>query len=236
MRKSIICLVALLIGAASVSAQEKQDKEQQSNKTWISIQGGGLVSLNENYASYGDNGKNADLLTGQGSVAFGHMFSPVHGMRLWAGYGNNRSACNTKETSAHGFYPYKFNSINVFVDYILDFNGFSDSPKAFSPKAYLGVGLGNTSGLAKVADNQAPGDLLHPWQDVTDKNNAFGFRAGLILEYLVSDSFGIFADLGAEFYTDNYNGLKPHKDDPFIEENFPFDMRGVASLGVAIHF
>ena len=234
MRKSIICLVALLIGAASLSAQ---DKAQQSNKTWISIQGGGLVSLNENYASYGDNGKNADLLTGQGSAAIGHMFSPVHGMRLWAGYGNNRSACNTKETSAHGFYPYKFNSINVFVDYILDFNGFSDSPKSFAPKAYLGVGLGNTSNFVKAEGNQAPGQTLHPWQTVSEKNNALGFRAGLILEYMVSNSFGILADLGGEFYTDDYNGMNSGKEVSGTgDKNFPLDFRGVASLGVAIHF
>ena len=148
MRKSIICLVALLIGAASLSAQNygqqtktqptdtttkvkkevpkkavketaKKTSDESRNKFFVTIQGGGLVSLNENYRTYGDNGKNSDLLTGQGSASLGYQITPVSGVRLWAGYGNNRSASNSKETSGHRFYPYKFNSVNVFVDYVM---------------------------------------------------------------------------------------------------------------------
>ena len=258
MRKSIICLAALLIGAVSLTAQnsgqnaktQPQDtvskvktkapqkvSEQGRNKFYVSIQGGGLVSLNENYRSYGENGKNSDLLTGQGSVAFGYQITPVSGVRLWAGYANNRSACNTKETSGHRFYPYKFNSINAFVDYVMDLSGFGDHDWAIVPKLYAGAGIGNTSGFEKTPDNPAPGDKFHPWQTVNDKNTAFGFRGGLILEFMVSKSFGILADFGGECYSDDYNGINTGKEvSETGDKNFPLDFRGLASLGIAVHF
>lgn len=270
MRKSIICLVALLIGAASLSAQNygqqtktqpqdsvkkvktenpekvakkaaketaKKASDESRNKFFVTIQGGGLLSLNENFRAYGDEGKNSDLLTGQGSASFGYQITPVSGVRLWAGYGNNRSACNTKETEVPGFYPYKFNSINVFVDYVMDLSGFSENDWSFVPKLYAGLGIGNTSGFKKTSDNTAPGKALHPWQDVTDKNTVIGLRAGLILEYMVSQSFGILVDLGGEIYNDNYNGINPGKEvSESGDKNIPLDARGLASLGVAIHF
>ena len=176
MRKSIFCLVALLIGAASLSAQNygqqtktqpqdtvkkvktenpekaakkavketaketaKKASDESRNKFFVTIQGGGLLSLNENFRAYGDEGKNSDLLTGQGSASFGYQITPVSGVRLWAGYSNNRSACNKEETSGHRFYPYKFNSINVFADYVMDFSGFGDNDWTVVPKLYAGV-------------------------------------------------------------------------------------------------
>lgn len=270
MRKSLICLAALMIGAASMSAQNyRQDTKSQSQDTskkvrtevsettsqkavketnknvpdgnrkkmYISLQGGGLVSLNENYRTYGDNGKNSDLLTGLGSAALGYQFTPVSGVRVWAGYAGNRGACNSKETSGHRFYPYKFNSINAFVDYVMDFSGFNDSDWTVVPKLYAGIGVGSTFGFEKTPDNPAPGNQLHPFQEVSDKNSALGFRGGFILEFMVSKSFGILADLGGELYTDGYNGINPKKEvSESGDKNFPLDFRGVASLGVAIHF
>lgn len=261
MHKSLFCLAVLLIGAASLSAQNNgQDAKEQTQKVktevsqaaaqkaikeadknrkkmYISLQGGGLISLNENYRTYGENGKNSDLLTGQGSAAFGYQFTPVSGFRIWAGFSGNRGACNSKETSGHRFYPYKFNSVNAFVDYVMDFSGFSNHDWTFVPKIYAGVGVGNTFGFKKTPDNPAPGDLFHPWQKVSDKNTAFGFRGGLILEYMFSKSFGILADFGGEFYTDDYNGINPGNEvSETGDKNFPLDFRGLASLGIAIHF
>lgn len=270
MRKSVICLVALLIGAASLSAQNygqltktqpqdtvkkvktenpekaakkaaketaKKASDESRNKFFITIQGGGLLSLNENFRAYGDEGKNSDLLTGQGSASFGYQITPVSGVRLWAGYGNNRSACNKEETSGHRFYPYKFNSVNVFVDYVMDLSGFSENDWSFVPKLYAGLGVGNSFGFKKTPDNPAPGDLLHPFQNIKDKNTVIGLRAGLILEYMVSQSFGILADFSGELYMDGFNGQNPGKEvSPSGDKNFPLDARGLASLGVAIHF
>lgn len=250
MRKSLFCLAVLWIGAASLSAQnngqdvKKQTQEVKTDvsqdaaqKAYISVQGGGLFSLNENFRTYGEKRKNSDLLTGQGSVAFGYQFTPVSGFRIWAGYGGNRGACNSEETSDHRFYPYKFNSVNAFVDYVMDFSGFSNHDWTFVPKIYAGVGVGNTFSFKKTPDNPAPGDLFHPWQKVSDKNTAFGFRGGLILEYMISRSFGILADFGGEFYTDDYNGINSGDEvSETGDKNFPFDFRGLASLGFAIHF
>lgn len=270
MRKSLICLAALLIGAASLSAQNngqntqtqpqdttkkvktevpeataqkavkettKKVADENRKKMFVTVQGGGLLSINENFRAYGDDGKNSDLLTLQGSASFGYQFTPVSGVRVWAGYAGNRSACNKEETSGHRFYPYKFNSINAFVDYVMDFSGFSDHDWTVVPKLYAGVGIGSTSGFEKTPDNPAPGNRFHPWQEVSTKNTVLGFRCGLIVEYMISQSFGILADFGGEFYMDDYNGLNTGDEvSEKGDKNFPLDFRGVASLGVAIHF
>jgi hypothetical protein len=44
---------------------------------------------------------------------------------------------------------------------------------------------------------------------VSNENTAFGFRGGFIGLYNISNSFGIFADLCGEAYSDNFNGLQP---------------------------
>ena len=79
----------------------------------------------------------------------------------------------------------------------------------------------------------------HPWQAVSDRNTAFGFRFGFIAQYNFSDRFGIYADLCGEAYTDNYNGLQPNeKDQQKVEgyAGFPLDLRGLVSLGCVFHF
>ena len=119
MRKSLICLAALLIGAASLTAQNngqntqtqpqdttkkvktevpeataqkavkettKKVADENRKKMFVTVQGGGLLSINENFRAYGDDGKNSDLLTLQGSASFGYQFTPVSGVRVWAGY------------------------------------------------------------------------------------------------------------------------------------------------------
>ena len=212
---------ALLIGAVTLSAQ---DTEKNSHPFSISLQGGGIVSINENYFSYSEHGKTFDLLTPQGGIAFGYDFSPYYSARLSASYGKNAGACNTRQTD-NRFYPYQFNSINVFADVIYNF---TDIRSKFVPRAYIGVGGARTFGFT---------DSGHPWQKVSGKNLAFGFRGGFIAQYNFTERFGLFADLCGEAYTDSYNGINPVGE---VNEKgrpgFPLDMRGVLSCGLVFHF
>lgn len=223
MKKTLITIALWAAAALALTAQEAESTKPFS----ISIQGGALFSVNENSFSYLDNGKAFQLITPQGGVSFGYDFRHRFGVRLDVSYGKNAGACNTVQTSTQGFYPYTFNSLNIFADAVLNL-GAKASP--FSPKLYLGIGGAHTFGFSATD---------HPWQTVSGSNTAFGFRGGFIAQYDFTSRFGIFADLRAEAYSDNYNGLRPNSEDQDKATGyagFPMDLRGIASLGVVYHF
>lgn len=222
--KKLFSTFALLATAALTLAAQNDKPSHPFN---ISIQGGALVSVNDNAFSYVDNGKTFNLITPQGSLAFGYDFNHRFGIRLSAGYGKNASACNTVQTAGHGFYPYTFSSVNVFADALLNL-GLKES--FFSPKLYAGLGCAHTFNFT---------DAGHPWQQVTKSNTVFGFRAGFIAQFDITSHFGLYIDLCGEAYTDKYNGLMPNAEDQKKVSGyagFPLDLRGLASLGVIFHF
>lgn len=224
MRKVLVAIFVLVASVTTVWAKSGKDSDKRFN---VSIQGGALISVNENYFSYGENGQFAKLITPQGALAFGYDFSNRFGSRLSVSYGLNASACNTRQTSGYGFFPYSFQSVNVFADAILNLG---KRGGAFHPKLYMGVGMAYSFGFT---------DSGHPWQVVNDRNSAFGFRGGFIGVYNISNSFGIFVDLCGEAYTDDYNGLQPSEADQSKVEGYaglPLDLRGVASLGILFRF
>jgi len=223
MKRFMLCLAALSLGTAAFRMQA-QDKP--AHPFYISLQGGALVSVNENTFSYRDNGKTLDLITPQGALAVGYDFSNRFGARLSGSFGKNVSACNVYQTAAGGFYPYNFKSINIFADAILNLK----PSGVFSPKLYVGLGGAHTFGFS---------DPGHPWQKVSGSNTVFGFRGGFITQWDLSQRFGIFADLCGEAYTDSYNGLLPNSDDQTKVDGyagFPLDLRGLCSLGVLFRF
>ncbi len=225
MMKKLFILLALAVTAAAPAVAQSSDRP--SHPFFISMQGGVSGSISENAFSYLDNGRFGGLLGAQGAFAIGYDFTSRIGARISVSYGDNASACNTYQTSAHGFYPYRFKSVNAFVDMLLDV-GKEDS--FFSPKLYVGLGGAHTFNFT---------DSGHPWQDVSGKNTVFGFRGGFVAQFDLSDHFGLFADLCGEAYTDMYNGLMPTKQDQAIESGypgFPLDLRILASLGMVFHF
>ena len=161
----------------------------------------------------------------------GYDVNEVFGVRLSASYARNAGACNTRNTSAHGFYPYTFSSVNVFADAILDMHGLSDMATFFRIKLYGGLGLGHTFHMT---------ESNHPWQEVTDPNTVFGFRFGGIVEYNFTDHIGIYGDLCLEAYTDQYNGLMPGAKEQANDfegyGGFPLDLRIPLSFGILYRF
>ena len=156
MKKITSIIAILLFGAISLSAQ---NAFVGGHKAWtIAIQGGPLYSVNENGFSYRENGYGSKLFTLNGSAAIGYEFTEALGVRLSVGYGENRSAANTRQTAAHGFYPYNFRSINGFVDGTLDLNGNYAMGTAFRPRLYAGIGVGHTYDFTKPTEYGSPKD------------------------------------------------------------------------------
>lgn len=232
MTHRIICFaVALLCGLTAAWAQEpSKEVPSHANRVYLSIQGGPAFNLYENAFSYWENGRGVELFTLQGAAALGYDFSDSYGMRLQAAFGNDAGACNVRQTSGDGFYPYAFRHVNVFADAVVNLSGLRGKVTAFRPKLYAGIGGAYTFDFT---------DAGHPWQEVVGKNIVFGFRGGFIAEYTLRSGLGFLADFCGEAYTDMYNGLMPSEEDQKNYEGyggFPLDLRGTISLGLVYHF
>lgn len=229
MRKTLICIAALLIGATSGFAQNKAAYDY-TGRFNVSVQGGMSYSLSENHFGYYDNHKVKDLFNLQGSVSLGYDFSPAFGLRLNVNYGKNSAACNIRETADHVFRPYDFSNIDFFADAMLNLFGMTEETGPFAIKLYAGLGWAYTFGFS---------DPEHPWQDLHQTNGSLGMRLGGIFEYDFKSGFGIFADVSGAAYTDRYNGLEPENEDQEAFNGyagFPFDLKAQLSLGVIYHF
>lgn len=233
--KTFLTSFALVV--LSASALFAQVGEQRPERPfYVAVQGGPGYLLSENEFSYHENDAVKDLIKGQGSFSIGYDFGTRAGARINVSYGGNASAANVRQTNGNHpktglhFFPYNFKNVNAFLDvtYNIAAAGYEGS---WAPKVYAGIGLGHTFGFTESG---------HPWQPVFDPNNAFGFRFGFLGEYMFSDAFGAFVDVCGEAFTDSFNGLRPSKKE--LEENgkgylgFPFDLRGLVSFGLAIHF
>ena len=215
--------------AGSLAFAQKQHSHE--GRFYVGFQQGPFLNINENHFSYRENGKALDLITYQAGLVGGYDLNDIFGVRLSASYGKNASACNTRETSARGFYPYTFSSVNIFADAVLDMHGLADMLEFFRIKLYGGLGIGHTFHMT---------DPNHPWQKLNDPNTVFGFRFGGIAEYNITDHIGVYADVCGEAYTDEYNGLMPtaKEQSEYYEGygGFPLDLRGLVSLGVLYRF
>ena len=226
-RKHFCIVVSIILGTACLWAGEP---ETQADRITFAIHGAPVLNVYENAFSYKDNGRLAGLFTLQGGVALGYEFSDTFGMRLDTSFGGNAGACNTRQTSGGGFFPYNFKSVNFFADAILNLNGLAGRITAFRPKVYGGLGGAHTFSFS---------DPAHPWQKVNTSNTVFGLRLGVIAELNFNQYFGIYADLAGEAYNDMYNGLMPSAEDQTHYEGyagFPLDLRGSLSFGLVFHF
>lgn len=225
MKKIVCTLAALLMAAAGLFAQEKPEKPWN-----IALKGGADYSHFENAFTYRENGQLAKQFGYQAGLAFGYDFTKRFGIRLDAIYGKNAGAGNMLETADRGFYPYNFSSISAFLDAVMNLN---PNGSVFYPKFYVGLGGAYSFGFS---------DLDHPSQVLPKQAGAFGVRLGFIAEFKISPTVGIYADLSSEGFTDNFNGMKPTKEEKAEYPGypgypgFPLDVRGLASLGLVFHF
>ena len=223
MCKKIFLVIALVTACITANAQ----------KGWnIGVQGGGLISINENSFSYYDASKGVKNFTWNTGLSIGYDFEKFWGIRVMAQFGNNNSGLNIKETADHMFRPYHFKSIDVFADAMLNLRVITGNPDGFfQPKAYFGIGYGYTDWFKNDFEGE------HPWQSYTTKNHNFGLRIGFQFEFKVSPVVGLYLDICAEGFTDRYNGLFPSKEDKDAVKGYPgFPLDGKAKFAGGLLF
>ena len=220
MKELLTTFVAIALSAVMLCAQS-------SDKSGFNLSIS--VSKSEKTFAFPDNHKTGKLFKGHVSLAGGYDFSEKFGMRLSVSYSGNPGALNTRE-SDNKFYPFKFSSVNVFADAILNFN---NKQSSFSPKLYAGVGGAHSFNLK----NEFTGTPVGAAKEQLDRRDSgyttFGFRFGFIAQYDFNETIGVFADICGEAYTDRYNSLSHQKGG---DTGFPFDMRALTSVGLIIHF
>jgi hypothetical protein len=211
--------------------RDSKDEIRVGGRFYVGVQGGMVFSLYENVFSYWENNSAINLFTPGVSIVGGYDFNDVFGLRLSFATSRNSAACNTRETSGGGFYPYSFQSLNGFVDVILSTPALFNYYPAFRTKLYGGVGGAYTFDFT---------DSQHPWQKVESPNLAYGFRLGLMPEYNFKFGLAVYLDICGEAYYDMYNGLMPSKEDLSKLNSgysgFPFDLRGLVSFGLIYRF
>jgi len=226
MRKFLFSIVALLV-AVPMFAQGPYDF---SGRWFISAQGGAHYNMYENHFAFREHGKASNLITGQGAISVGYDLNKIWGFRLSVGFAKDSGSLNSRE-KGNGLYPYDFKDVNVFADAIVNLFGVADDLSAFAPKLYGGIGYAYSFGYNYTGET-------HFQQDFLTKASSFAFRLGVIFQYDFTNGIGLFADLGADAYTDNFNCLKPTTSDQAGKgySGFPFDMKINASFGVVYHF
>ena len=202
-------------------------------KDWfVAVQGGPMVSFNENTWTYRDLGPEHgmsqwDLITPVFQISLGHFFTPRWGARLALNYAENKSAQNHNETAAYGFYPYSFKSVSAFVDGLYALSSRDVQDRHWFWTLIGGLGYGHGFDFTKSG---------HPWQTLKIPSNAFGMRGGLNLEYMFNNGLAFMLEGCLEAYTDGFNGMNPHIWKDANDVNFPFDIRPMATIGVAYHW
>ena len=205
----------LLLGAASLHAQ--LTPYEYGKRWYVSLQGG-PVYFNGDW-SYVFREKQGEWLTPVMPVwgaAAGYSVANGHEFRLAAYYGKKKATCISYN---YELYPYTFQSVSVFTDYVLAFMSLEENFCPFSPKLYVGPGVSYTFDFS---------DPHHPKRVVNGPNWAGGLNLGTILEYNFPSGFGLFTDIGITYWADPYDGQGWY--------NFKLDMDVGVQLGVVYHF
>lgn len=217
-RKILILFATLLLTAAGASAQSRRapiSPYQYGHRWYFSLQAGPMVSFGENSESFGAAGHGWDVFTAHAALAIGYNFNDAWDMRVSGSYSYNPGACIAYD----GHYPFHFHAAHLFADAVLSYNALAELNIPFNPKTYVGLGGAYTFGFT---------DPEHPFQMPQGPNIVPGFRVGGIAERDYPGGFGWFIDLGAEVFTDWYNGLEP--------VSFPLDVEIKVSFGIIYHF
>lgn len=226
MRKCFLLIAALLCFCVSTFAQRNPLTPYEFGQRWYFAFQGGPLYFNSDYCSrLSKEGRYIELFTIGTGVAVGYNFDAAHAIRLMGKYARKTGVCEefVFANASPGddpipAYTYKFRSVQLFADYVVNFNALAEYNMPFSAKSYVGLGAGFTYDFT---------DPKHPEVWLTDPNLVPALNFGFLVEYDFRDSFGFYFDLGVAFYTDRYNGRE--------RIGFPLDMDVYAQLGLIYH-
>lgn len=192
--KMILAAMAIsCLGVASAQAQE----ETQDSYWFVGVQGGAQLTPTNFDA--------VELITPTVGIQAGRYFCPEFGMRLSLNGVWNRSGLK----SINDTYDYKYLTSDVDMLFNLT-NIFSKKPHKLNTIFVAGLGLttawdnDDLEGLTYAEKN------VSPWGDNLLTHN---FRLGAILDYSISDHWGINFEVDANNLGDKYNSkLNTHCD------------------------
>jgi hypothetical protein len=230
MRKIIALFAFAVIGAATLSAQPILTPYQYRNRIFLAVQGGPSLFVSEYCNTFSNHGRGGSLFAPYGEVSLGYYFTDAHIIRVSVGYDKKNAAL----PPSGGFFPYSFHSANLFVDYMLNYNALEEVNVPFNVMLYVGLGGGFTAGFSEpeyILNNPETQTVeeVKAWLPTVNPINVVpGIRVGMLFEYDLPNNLGFLFDLGAEAFTDTYNGLEP--------DTFPLDLQVNATFGLVYHF
>lgn len=208
----IILSALMLLGAVSASAQDTEAKTVYDfNPHWY-VQGqiGGQYTLGEV--------KFKDLLSPNAQLSLGYQFTPQFALRLGANGWQSRGGWDLSQT-----YKWKYNYVAPALDLVFNLsNAFAGyNPKrVMSVSAFIGGGANVAWNNDEAADASAAivakefpaskQNLDYLWDGT--KVRAFG-RAGLGVDFRVSDRVSLGIEASANVLNDHYNSKKAHNAD-----------------------
>lgn len=230
MRKLLILIASAVLGCTVLGAQPITTPYQYRHRLYAQVQGGPSLFVCDYSNVFSNHGRPGGLFTYTGEVSLGYYFTDAHQLRLSLGYGPKNAVLPPYE----GFFPYKFQSLSLFADYVISFYPLEEYNVAFNPQFYAGVGAGYTFGFGNYEyylndpETQNLEEVVAALQHPYPQNLAPAVRLGALLEYDFPNNLGLIFDFGAEFYGDRYNGQDVM--------DFPVDIQINATFGVVYHF
>lgn len=195
-----LLVIALTIGATTISAQERRVKEEGKiifNPHWfMQIQGGAAHTIGET--------KFGDLISPAAALNVGYQFSPVFGLRAGAsGWQARGSWVSPRE-------DYKFKYIQGNLDAMVNLNNLFcefKPERTFNVYTFLGVAYnhGFDNDEAVAIDAKIGKSFSYLWEDSKD---FFVGRGGLGLNIRLNDYLGLNVEANANALSDHFNSKK----------------------------
>ena len=209
--KSLFCAVLLGMGATAM-AQATYDlpdgSKYEFKKHWfLDMQGGAQYTLGE--------AKTKDMISPNVQIALGNQFSPVFGARIQANAWQSRLGWNGQPDGLNRVYKYKY--VAPGIDFMFNLSNLFcgwNPKRVFNVTAFLGgganVAFGNDDAYAffknlKANDKVGNYDMEYAWDGT--KVRPFG-RAGLDLNFRLSDAVSLMVEGNANILSDKYNSKK----------------------------
>lgn len=230
MRKYILTLTLAVLGLAELAAQPIISPYQYRKRWFVNLQTG-ISQFSGEYSSNFPKGERNKRYSFYNEAILGYYFTDAHEIRTAFAYAPRTSQFSP---GAYGYHPYRFDSYQLFVDYVINWHPLGENNTAYNPQFYVGLGGAVTRnfsdpGIILETDPEDP-DAFEPEEGPRPYplNIVPGVRLGVIFEYDFRNNWGLTVDLGGQFFHDRFNGQAP--------DTWPWDFLINGTVGVVYHF
>ena len=217
MKRTILTMVLCVLSVWTMAQNSEEGRDENPLGWNVAVQGGPHFSAFENTK----HGSFFDGIDGHVAMSVGYDFSHGFGTRLEIGYAKNTSGTNVLE-SGQPLILYSCKDVELFADAIFNVSHLFSIERRTNfeveAKLYAGAGVG-------FPDKGTRPNVSY--YHMKNPKTAFAMRVGMIVEWHVSESWGLLADARATGFYDNFNGVDAGKG---------ADLRFGLSLGAVYHF